>query len=137
AEVKRSTAARSRASGSAGSAGQTYPGHMYAILGASGDWVQVQFDEHKAWLKKSDVTVRDGTVKRVTASSGLRVRSGAGVNHRSLGELPSGARVVDRGGSAAWRKISFGGKNGWVSARFLARVTGSSNGIAASIDEDT
>lgn len=138
AEVARSTTARGSASSSAGSLGQTYPGHRYAVLGTDRDWVQVQFDERKAWLKKSDLTLRDGTVKRVTASSGLRVRAGAGANHRALGTLPNGARVVDRGGSAAWRKISFGGKDGWVSARFLARVSGASSvGIATVIDPGT
>ncbi len=136
-EISETTRARSSASSTARSQGETYQGHVYAVARTSGDWVQVQFDDGKAWLRKSDLRVRDGVVKRVTASSGLRVRSGAGANHRALGTLPHGAEVADRGGSAVWRKISFGGKNGWISARFLRTVErrASSAGIAAVIED--
>lgn len=137
AEVAQATTARASASAGGGAIGKTTRGHAYAVERTSGDWVQVQFDERKAWLRKADLTVRDGAVKRVTAASGLRVRSGPGGNHRTLGELPSGAEVADRGGSAVWRKVSFGGKDGWVSARFLAPVDdgASSRGLAAVIED--
>lgn len=138
AEVTGAATARASASPSARALGSTTRGHAYAVVRTSGDWVEVQFDHRTAWLRRSDLTVRDGAVKRATAASGLRVRSGAGANHRSIGTLPTGARVADRGGSAAWRKISFGGRDGWVSARFLAAAPdegASSRGLAAVIDD--
>ncbi|MCO5165485.1 MAG: D-alanyl-D-alanine carboxypeptidase family protein [Planctomycetes bacterium] len=136
ADVKRSTTARANASASGGSRGAAGVGHAYAVTRTSGEWVEVQFDGRKAWLRRSDLAVRAGAVKRVTAQSGLRVRAGAGANHRSLGTLPTGALIADRGGSAVWRKISFGGKDGWVAARFLRVVSdgATSAGLVGALD---
>jgi hypothetical protein len=89
------------------------------VLAARSDWVQVQFDDQSAWLRRADVSVGEGVVKRATASSGLRVRTGPGVQYRSIGTLDEGDLIADQGGHALWRKISFGGRTGWVGARFL------------------
>lgn len=136
ADVKRGGAARASASASGRSQGAAAAGDAYAVTRTSGEWVEVQFDHRKAWLRRSDLTVRAGAVKRVTAQSGLRVRAGAGANHRSLGTLPTGALIADRGGNAVWRKISFGGKTGWVGARFLRLVSegSTSAGLVGAIE---
>lgn len=128
AAVNRNTAARVSASTSASSRGAARRDDAYAVTRTQRDWVEVQFGRGKAWLKRADVTVGEGAVKRVTASSGMNVRSGAGAKYRRLGSLPSGAHVVDQGGSSVWRKISFEGKTGYVFARFLRAVPGGGGG---------
>lgn len=118
--ITKSTPARASASASAASRGTAMKGDTYPVSRKQGDWVEVQFDDRKAWLKRSDVALRDGALKRATAV--LNVRSGPSTAHAAIGTLPKGARVAERGGSAnaTWRKISFRGKTGWVFARYLA-----------------
>lgn len=124
ADVSGVSTARASASPSAAARGKANAGDSYAVSRKSGDWVEVQFGASKAWLRRADVSLRQTALRRVTADSGLRVRAGAGANHRALGALSSGAFVVDRGGSALWRKISYEGKTGWVLARYLRAETG-------------
>lgn len=64
---------------------------------------------------------------RVTASSGLVVRSGPGSNYRSLGALAKNAKVSTIGSSGSWRKIRYNGRNAWVHSRYLKEDNGSSD----------
>lgn len=63
---------------------------------------------------------------KVTAKSGLNVRSGPGTNHSKLGALSYGAEVQASGISGGWASIDYGGKGAYVSANYLAEVGGSS-----------
>ncbi|NNG21099.1 SH3 domain-containing protein [Naumannella sp. ID2617S] len=56
----------------------------------------------------------------VRANGGLNVRSGPGLNHPIIGNLPSGARIDSVGRAQnGWMPISFGGRTGWVSDLYL------------------
>lgn len=51
----------------------------------------------------------------------LRIRSGPGVQHREVGEIPPRAcGVVDAGGCyGSWCRIAWRGQHGWVNTRYL------------------
>ena len=51
----------------------------------------------------------------------LRIRSGPGVQHREVGEIPpSACGVVDLGGCyGSWCRIAWRGQHGWVNTRYL------------------
>ena len=71
---------------------------------------------------------------KVTAKSGLNVRSGPGTNYSKLGALPYGAVVQSSGISGGWASIDYGGKGAYVSANYLAEVGGSSQEPATTGD---
>ena len=61
----------------------------------------------------------DGKTYMVTASSSLRVRSGAGTNFSQIGSLKNGATVKVESIANGWAKLENGG---YVSAQYLAEV---------------
>lgn len=60
---------------------------------------------------------------KVTARSGLNVRSGPGSGYRSLGALENGANVTTIAERGSWRKIRFNGREGWVHSRYLRQTS--------------
>lgn len=58
-------------------------------------------------------------IKTVTARSGLRVRSGAGLNYRVLGTLKYGSKVSVVSSSSGWYKIKFNNGYGYVSSSYV------------------
>jgi N-acetylmuramoyl-L-alanine amidase len=61
-----------------------------------------------------------GTVQKVTAHSGLRVRSGPGIKYKVLGALKFGDKVTVVSTSAGWDKIRYKGEYGYVSSQYTA-----------------
>lgn len=55
----------------------------------------------------------------ITAQVGLNVRSGPGVGNARIGTLTNGAKIVIKGEQDGWYKISYQGKEGWVSAKYV------------------
>lgn len=115
--ITKTTTARATPSDSGASRGQALKGDTYAVSRKQGEWIEVQYSDRKAWLKKAHVSVKQGTLKR--AHVALNVRAGAGTNHSVLGTLPKHSWVAERGGTGTWRKISFLGKTGWVFGAYL------------------
>ncbi len=55
----------------------------------------------------------------ITAQVGLNVRNGPGVGNARIGTLPNGAKIVITGEQDGWYKITYQGKEGWVSAKYV------------------
>lgn len=105
-------------------------GQTFGIVDKKNDWVQLKISSNQkglvaAWLvnqKKpassaSQVTSSSTTVE--SSATGLRIRSGPGTTFPVTGVFEKGkkASFVEKSGS--WIKISFDGKQGWVSSRHV------------------
>lgn len=68
------------------------------------------------------------TTFKVTASS-LNMRSGAGTSYKVVGSISKGTKITTSSskkvGSTTWYKTTSGGKTGWVSGKYLSKVSGS------------
>lgn len=64
---------------------------------------------------------------KVTAKSGLNVRSGPGTNHGKLGALAHGTIIDVYGIENGWASIKYSGKDAYVSANYI-EATGISSG---------
>lgn len=63
-----------------------------------------------------------GSTYKVTAKSGLNVRSGPGTNHSKLGTLAYGTQVVVASISNGWATITYSSKTAYISANYIAIV---------------
>jgi phage protein D len=63
-----------------------------------------------------------GSTYKVTAKSGLNVRSGSGTNYSKLGSLTYGTQVKVSSISNGWATITYSGKKAYVSANYLTVV---------------
>lgn len=68
---------------------------------------------------------------KVTAKSGLNVRSGPGTNHAKLGALAFGTQIEVASVSNGWATITYSGKTAYVSADYITEVGGGSGGGAS------
>ncbi|MGL5867633.1 SH3 domain-containing protein [Clostridium chrysemydis] len=66
-----------------------------------------------------------GQVINVTTS--LRVRSGAGTSHSTIGYLKNGQTISIKGKSGSWYKIDFENKTGYISEDFVKLLNGDTN----------
>ncbi|MFX3623613.1 MAG: SH3 domain-containing protein [Ectobacillus sp.] len=118
---------------------RSQPGTYSSILGTLtlGQAVSVQ-SEHNGWYKIS-YQGRTGYIKNDFVSSSplslvkgvstqsyyyvdcssLRVRSGPDTNYSILGSLQNGQQVQVIGETSNWYKIKFGGKEGYISKRYV------------------
>lgn len=73
---------------------------------------------------------------RVTASTGVNIRKGAGEKYKVIGKLPYGTVVEIHGFYSSWAKITYSGKNGYIKGTNLKSVGGggssSSSGSSSS-----
>ncbi|MCF8017844.1 MAG: SH3 domain-containing protein [Vallitaleaceae bacterium] len=63
-----------------------------------------------------------GSSYKVTAKSGLNVRSGPGTNNKKLGTLPFGTQIEVSAISNGWATISYSGQTSYVSASYITKV---------------
>ncbi|WOC16947.1 SH3 domain-containing protein [Pseudochrobactrum sp. MP213Fo] len=61
-------------------------------------------------------------------TTNLNLRTGPGTNYGTLGSIPNGSRVDVRGCTSGygWCQVSYAGRSGWASSRYLAVREGSS-----------
>ena len=76
-----------------------------------------------------------GTVK-ITASS-LNVRKGAGTGYGILGTLSKGTVVSYSAQSNGWYKISYKGKEGWISAKYTQKTSSNNDNKDSNQDNNT
>lgn len=81
--------------------------------------------------KAEAATYTTGTYK-ITASSGLRLRSGAGTSYSTLATIPNGTTVSVTQISGVWGKTTYSGNTGWISLDYASKVTSSSTGTGSS-----
>ncbi len=70
------------------------------------------------------------TAYKVTAQTGVNIRSGPGANYSKLGALAYGAQIVVTSVSNGWAAFTYSGKTAYVSANYITAVSsaGSSSG---------
>jgi uncharacterized protein YraI len=96
-------------------------------------------DEHEGEAVSIDaVTAVVGQKARVTAESGLRLRSGPSTDRSIILTMPHGAIVDVLAASHGWFSVRYSGHTGWAYGGYLARVDSTSGGtmsagVAASI----
>ncbi len=74
-----------------------------------------------------------GNLYKVTATSGLNVRSGPGTNYSKLGLLAFGTQIYVASISGGWAIFTFSGKTAYVSSDYLSQVSdGTATGISDS-----
>lgn len=61
---------------------------------------------------------------RVTASTGVNIRKGAGEKYKVIGKLPYGTIVEVHGFYSSWAKITYSGKTGYIKGNNLKSVGG-------------
>ena len=85
-------------------------------------------------LSASSKTQASGsaTSYKVTAKSGLNVRSGPSTSYGKYGALVCGAEVQVESVENGWAKISYNGKTAYVSSSYIQESGGGSNAPAAS-----
>lgn len=58
---------------------------------------------------------------KVTASVSLNIRSGRGTSYKKIGSIPSGKIVTVTDISSGWGKVTYNGKTGYCSMKYLRR----------------
>lgn len=80
-----------------------------------------------------------GQKARVTAESGLNLRTGAGTRYSVILTMPKGAEVSVLAHSNGWYKVTWSGKTGWCSGMYLTPIAGggggSSPGGSSAVDQ--
>lgn len=71
------------------------------------------------WLKKSPASDTSSITKKVTAKSGLRLRSQATTSSKTLTIVPYGTSVTVLSTSNGWCKVKYGAYSGYMSATYL------------------
>ena len=77
-------------------------------------------------LSASSKAKTDGAAKsyKVTAKSGLNVRSGPSTSYGKYGALVCGAELQVEGIENGWAKVSYNGKTAYVSASYIKESGG-------------
>jgi len=135
---------RESASTSAGVLGHVYTGNKLDIIGLSGDWYKVKFNNTTGYVHKEYVKLNEsggagsnnngstgevsitgkGTV--INSDLGLRIRQSASTDSAVLGYLYTGNEVEITGSTGLWYKIDYNGKESYVHKDYI-KFTESSN----------
>ena len=96
------------------------------------DMIEIQLEDRDGvWLTQwlADSTEESGepasvpeTVFKVTAPSGINVRSGPGADYARVGSLSYGSEVEVESMSNGWARISYGGSEAYVNASYIAEA---------------
>ncbi|MCM3650581.1 SH3 domain-containing protein [Metabacillus litoralis] len=116
-------------------------GQAYDVVEKKNDWIKIKLSSNSTgWVAEWLVTQRKGanhtsTTQSITsdggtvesAASGLRFRSGPGTSFAVVGVFEKGKKATYLTKSGDWIKISYLGKQGWVSASYVKGNTSNSN----------
>ncbi|WP_088321367.1 SH3 domain-containing protein [Bacillus wiedmannii] len=143
---------RSAANTSSSVLGNLKNGEKVTVLGKANGWAKISYQGKEGYVslefvkidgnteeikkpeqpKTSDATIRNGTqeVGTINATS-LRVRSAANTSSSVLGNLKNGEKVTVLGKANGWAKISYQGKEGYVSLEFV-KIDGNTEEVKTS-----
>ena len=127
---------RSSASTSSSILGTYNSGTTMTVTGVSGAWYKVDYNGtdgyvYSNYLSLSGVTSSGGSASGSNGSvkgSDVRMRSGPGTNYSILGVYNTGTEMTITGESGNWYKVSYGGKDGYVSKDYMTTTKPSSGG---------
>ena len=109
-------------------------GQTYDVVEKKNDWIKIKLSSNSTgwvagWLvteKKQTTSQKPASSENVSKSStvtsnatGLRFRSGHGTTFSVIGVFDNGKSATYLENSGAWVKISYSGKQGWVSSQFV------------------
>lgn len=116
--------------------GKLKKGNQIVVKSTSGNWAKFTYNNktayvHKDYIKKvSSSTTSTSTsvsVKKMKVTDNLNVRKGAGTKYSILGVLKKGTVVDVISTSNNWSKIKYNGVYGYVSYKYLAKVSCGTN----------
>ncbi|MDY4078201.1 MAG: SH3 domain-containing protein [Clostridium sp.] len=127
-------------------------GEEISITGENGSWYEINYKGNKGYISKSYVKVAEENIETnnvpnnekssskkgvvVNVSSVLRVRSEANGNSQVLGFLTNGCNVNILGENGNWYRISYNGKNAYVSKEYI-KITLENNSQSNSSDNNS
>ncbi|MGN4945884.1 mannosyl-glycoprotein endo-beta-N-acetylglucosamidase [Bacillus anthracis] len=129
---------RSAANTSSSILGNLKNGEKVTVLGKANGWAKISYQGKEGYVslefvkleagkqeEKSAENITNGTqeVGTINATS-LRVRSAANTSSSILGNLKNGEKVTVLGKANGWAKISYQGKEGYVSLEFVKLEAG-------------
>ena len=97
------------------------------VLASSGAWRKVAYGGKTGWVHKDYLTVVKATTAApkpatYTTTTALNLRPTASTSKAALLRIPKGKSVGQvLASSGAWRKVTYGGKTGWVHSAYLAK----------------
>ena len=132
---------RSKAALSSAVIAKVKKGQAYDVLEKKNDWIKIKLSSNSTgWVVEWLVTQRKGanhasTTQSITsdgdtvesAAAGLRFRSGPGTSFAVVGVFEKGKKATYLTKSGDWIKISYLGKQGWVSANHVKGNPSNSN----------
>ncbi len=124
---------RSAANTNSAILGSLKNGEKVAIVGKANGWAKISYKGKEGYISLEFVKIEGGkaeekpseTIESGKQESGtinatsLRVRSGANTNSAILGSLKNGEKVTIVGKANGWAKISYKGKEGYISLEFV------------------
>ncbi|MBR0464601.1 MAG: SH3 domain-containing protein [Clostridia bacterium] len=89
-------------------------------------WYHVNYSGKNGWICSSYTKDGGSAEKKVVTSGDANIRTGAGLDYKSVGVMPKGATAKymneskkdDRG--VTWYRINYNGTTGWVSSKYAA-----------------
>lgn len=98
--------------------GKIDKGSEYTVIGKSGDWYQISFEDKNAFVSAEffELTKTDAEV----LADNVNVRKTPSTSGDSLGKLDEGDAVVVTGQNADWYRISYNGENAYISKDYIA-----------------
>ncbi|MDM5186919.1 SH3 domain-containing protein [Bacillus sp. DX4.1] len=129
---------RSEANTSSAILGNLKQGEKVTILGKTNGWAKISYKGKEGYISLEFVKIEAGNQgekpgENVTEESGtitatsLRVRSEANTSSAILGNLKQGEKVTILGKANGWAKISYKGKEGYISLEFVKIGNDSTN----------
>ncbi len=116
------------------SVGKLNKGYKVEYIGISGSWANIKYNGkvgyiHKDYISSSSSTSIDNNVKstKIVTASSLNFRRGASTSASKIGTLSKGTEVGFISESNGWSKISYNGKVGYVSSRYLSNKLNTSS----------
>ncbi|MBB4053448.1 uncharacterized protein YraI [Devosia subaequoris] len=116
-----------------------YQGENVDVEQCRSGWCQINHDGPDGWVSARYLTDRGDSGGQQNSGSNadisgnaratvaLNVRSGPGTGYRAVDVLDRGERVQVERCQSGWCRINHNGPDGWVSARYLANVSGGGN----------
>jgi uncharacterized protein YraI len=102
--------------------GSITTGKRFVLTGqASGEWRQIFWGGHRAWVHGSYIRGAGGAGSEVTVDT-LNVRTGPSTGNARIGVTHQGQRYFHHAWSGSWRRIQFDDRQGWSHGGYTRSV---------------
>ena len=120
-------------------------GTVVDVISEKSGWTQVKYNGKVGYISStyldninsgSNSNSSQSITKEVNTNS-LNVRSGPSTNHSILGKLNKGVKVPVISENSGWSKITYNGKDAYVSSQYLSSVGANSDSSSSNKPSDT